>query len=174
MKDIISLTIFKITLIIVLASCGLSHDEVSDVNQSTPPPSDIVQSSDFEEDTISSIDSDETCEIQLNGYSIHDMIQVFESPRFDLDNSIGGLSTIIGCVEDCPLLSMTVQGTMVMPQLQCEADKQTCGLWYQVEWKQYTDSIPISGWVSEQDEDIELVGDCNNLPMLNPETILTP
>lgn len=119
------------------------------------------------------IESDQICKIELGGYSIHDVIQVFDIPRIDLKKPIGNLSTTIGCVDDCPLRSVGVKGTLTTPQSQCERDRQTCGLWYSVDWKRYADSTAISGWVSAQDEDIRLVGDCANLSIIDPETVFS-
>lgn len=114
------------------------------------------------------LQSDDQCEIQLGGYSIHDVIQIFESPRFDLHNPMGSLYFPTGCTDDCPLTSVTVQGTMSMSKKQCEADQQTCGVWYQVSWRKYADGEPISGWISERDEDIRFVGNCDNLLTVTP------
>jgi|GEM_PF-4370790 len=113
--------------------------------------------------------SDGHCEIHLGGYSTHDMIQIFETPHFDLHNPIGGLSFPTQC-DDCPLTYVAVQGRMMTPQSTCDTDKQTCGTWYRVSWKKYADSTPILGWVSDRDEDIRWVGDCSNLPILEPDT----
>ncbi|MGB7338745.1 MAG: hypothetical protein WBC91_07630 [Phototrophicaceae bacterium] len=121
--------------------------------------------------TDNPIETDDICEIQLGGHSIHDQIQITNSPRTDIHNPIGSLGRPTGCIE-CPLTSMEVVGIMVMPQSQCQADGRTCGIWYRVSWQEYPDSISVLGWVSDTDEDIILAGNCESITMPFSSTYL--
>lgn len=112
----------------------------------------------------------QTCEITVGGYGSHDMLQIFETPRFDLHNPIGELVRSRSCAHNCSplLLSVLVRGIMITPDSLCMEDRDTCGLWYLV--SSNIQDEDIRGWISGQDEDLRLLGDCSNLSALNPYT----
>ena len=111
--------------------------------------------------------------IELRAQGSHDVIQVLASPYFDLFNPIGSLASGTNCDTDCPLTKIAVEAQMTTPDSVCEADRMTCGTWYQVEYPSRTDSTSTLGWISDQDEDVWLKGDCDALPTLNPDEFFT-
>lgn len=167
--------IIYIVLIVILTACNTGKSKPLNI---TPDPSEEPSTSGDNPELIRETEAlippqtldqqTETCEVRLNAQSVHDVIQIFPVPKFDLFNTLGALSISLYCDGDCPLLSIPVQGQMIAPDTICETDRLSCGVWYQVYWQEQTMQSTI-GWISGQDEDVLLYGDCSNIPMLDPD-----
>ena len=139
---------YLIGIIMIIAGCTSSDDT---------PTTDIT-----------SLPSPQPCIIRLNAQSVHDTINVFATPKFDLLNPIGGMSISTNCEgDDCSPTSLPVQGILETPADTCNIEPQTCGTWYQVDWVRQG-QVVVVGWISGQDEDTQLEGDCDSIPTLDP------